>query len=93
MRATSRDYSNRHYGGNVGGPINKKSSFFFDFNRRNIEDNAITHAIYFDPATSRLSTINTAVVTPELTTTISPRLDYQLSTNNTLTARFEERVN
>jgi hypothetical protein len=87
------DYSNRMISANVGGPINKKSSFFLDLNQRNIEDNAITHAVYFDPITSSQFPINTSVVTPSGFTSISPRLDYQLSTNNTLTVRMEERVN
>ena len=44
------DYSNRMYGGNVGGPLNKQASFFVDFNERDIINNAITNAVYFDPA-------------------------------------------
>jgi hypothetical protein len=37
--------------------------------------------------------VTSAVVVPLAYTTISPRIDYQLSTNNTLTVRFEERFN
>jgi hypothetical protein len=85
------DYSNRMWSFNVGGPINKKSSFFFDFNRRDVQDNSITHAIYYDPTTASEVPINTSLVTPNAFTTFSPRVDYQLSTNNTLTARVEER--
>jgi hypothetical protein len=83
------DYSNRMYGGNFGGPINKRSSFFFDFNRREIDDNAIIHAVYLDPVSLVQSNINTAVVTPNTRMTIGPRIDYQLSKNNTLVGRFE----
>jgi len=87
------DYSNRNFGGNVGGPLNKRSSFFFDFQRRQIDDNALTNAFYVDPATFAVSPITTALVTPTHNTTISPRLDYQLTTNNTIIVRFEERLN
>src|SRR5579872_5691935 len=87
------DYSNRQYGGNVGGPINKRASFFLDYNERDITNNAITHAIFFDPTSFATTPINTSVVTPTSNKTISPRVDYQLTTNNTLTARFEERLN
>ncbi len=45
------DYSNRQYGGNVSGPINKHASFFLDYNERDITNNAITNAIYLDPTT------------------------------------------
>src|ERR1039457_3576067 len=87
------DFSNRNFGGNFGGPINKKSSFFLDFQKRDIQDNAITNAFFVDPVTFIPSQITSALVTPNHNTTISPRLDYQLSTNNTLTLRFEERLN
>jgi hypothetical protein len=83
------DYSNQMYGGNFGGPINHRSSFYVDFTRRDIQDNAIIHAIFLDPTTLLQSNIDTAVVTPNVRTTIGPRVDYQLSKNNTLVARFE----
>lgn len=86
------DYSNRQYGGYIGGPLNKHASFFLDFNERDITNNAITNAVYFNPTTFQTSPINTAVVTPMMNRTIAPRIDYQLTTNNTLTARFEERM-
>jgi len=88
------DFSNRMFSGNIGGPLGHRASFFFDFNRRDITDNVITHATYVLPSSPlALLTNNTAVVTPSNNTTISPRLDYQISTNNTLIARFEERLN
>lgn len=86
------DYSNRQYGGNVSGPINKRASFFLDYNERDITNNAITNAVYLNPSTLLPEPVNTAVVTPQMNRTISPRVDYQLNTNNTLTARFEERM-
>ena len=39
------------YTGNIGGPINKKSSFFVDFMRRQMTDNSLVNAVYIDPAT------------------------------------------
>lgn len=86
------DYSNRMYGGNLSGPLNKRASFFLDYNERDITNNAITNAIFLNPTTLQLGPVNTAVVTPQMNRTITPRLDYQLTTNNTLTARFEERM-
>jgi hypothetical protein len=83
------DYSNRMFGVNVGGPLGKRASFFFDFNRRDITDNAIVHATFLDPASLQAQEIDTAVVTPNTRTTLSPRIDYQLSTNHTLVARME----
>ena len=86
------DYSNRMFGGNVGGALSHRASFFLDYNQRDITNNAITNAIYLNPADFSVSPITTAVVTPMTNRTISPRIDYQLSTNNTLTARVEERM-
>jgi hypothetical protein len=83
------DYSNRMFGGNIGGPLGKKASFFFDFNRRDINDNSLVNAVYLDPATLAESPIQLAVVTPNTRTEIAPRIDYQLTANNTLTGRFE----
>ncbi len=87
------DFSNRMFGANVGGPINKKSSFFFSVDRRQITDNAITNAFFVDPASLGVTHLINALVTPNNMTTLSPRLDYQLSKNNTLIVRFEERLN
>jgi hypothetical protein len=83
------DYSSRMYGGNFGGPLSKRASFFLDFNRREIDNNAIVHATYLNPSTLAQQAIDTAVLTPNTRTTIAPRLDYQLTTNNTLVARLE----
>src|ERR1039458_2153464 len=83
------DFSSRMFTGNLGGPLGKRASFFFDFNRRQITDNALVDAIYVDPNSFLQSRIQEAVVTPNSRTSVGPRLDYQLSTNNTLVARFE----
>ncbi len=83
------DFSNRMITANIGGPLGKHASYFLDFNRRQITDNALVDAVFVDPTTFLQSRIQEAVVTPNMRTTIAPRFDYQLSTNNTLVARFE----
>jgi len=77
----------RTYGGNVGGPLSKRASFFFDFERRAIDDNAVINATVLDPSLN-ITPLSQAVQTPQERTTFSPRIDYQLSTNNTLTGRY-----
>ncbi len=81
------DYFSRQYGGNVSGPINKRASFFFDFEARDIDDNAIIAAQILSPSLL-ISPLNTSIVVPNRRYVFSPRLDYQLSTNNTLVARY-----
>ncbi len=74
---------------NVSGPISKKASFFIDFERRWIDDNGIINALV--PATSYpfiLSPLQEFYPTPQRRTTFSPRIDYQLNANNTLSVRY-----
>ena len=87
------DFSSRMFGGNLGGPLGKRASFFLDFNRRQVQDNALVNAIFLDPSTFQQVPIQTAVVTPNTRTTIAPRFDYAISQNHTLVARFEYGFN
>jgi Carboxypeptidase regulatory-like domain len=87
------DFSSRMWNGNLGGSLGKKASFFIDFMRRDVQDNSVIVAQYFDPASLTQSAINTAVVTPNSFTVFAPRFDYALSKNHTLTVRVEERLN
>jgi len=86
-------YSNRNFGGNGGGPINHRTSFNFDIQRRDIQNNAITNAFYVDPTTFQPLHLTNALVDPSYYLTITPRIDYAISDKNTLTVRFEERIN
>lgn len=81
------DFSRRMFGGNLSGPVNKKSSFFIDFDRRNIDDNAVINASVLNDSLV-VTPYRLAVVTPQRRTTISPRIDYQLSKNHTLVGRY-----
>ena len=74
--------------GNIGGPINKKASFFFNVQRRNIDEIAIVNATV-PGLTSDGITYNTSVPNPRTRTNIGPRIDYQLTPTNTLTARYQ----
>ena len=42
-------YHSELFNGNIGGPINKKTSFYVDGQRRDIEDDAIVNATVLDP--------------------------------------------
>ncbi len=90
--ATNRaPFQARQYGGNLSGPvIKKKASFFLDFERREIEDNAVINAVVLDTTDPTLPSrpFSLAVVTPQRRLTFSPRFDYQLNDKNTLVARY-----
>lgn len=78
----------RQYGGNLSGPISaKRASFFFDFERRETDDNDIVNATILDPAFNIIP-FSAAILTPQRRTTFSPRVDYQINPRNTLVARY-----
>lgn len=78
----------RQYGGSLSGPIiAKKASYFIDFERRETDDNEVVNAFVLDPLLNIVQDQEGFLV-PRRTTTFSPRLDYQLSDQNTLVARY-----
>jgi len=81
-------YHSLFFSGNVGGPINKNSSFFFNFERRNISSNNIVDATVLDPALNPTS-FSQAIGNPSTRTNVTPRVDFQLTPNNTLMVRYQ----
>ena len=87
---TAPDYNSQQYSGNIGGPINKKASFFFNIERRNIGALNVVSATVLDPANNfAIVPESLAVANPQTRTNLSPRIDYQLTPNNTLTVRYQ----
>ena len=80
-------YQSRQFGGNFSGSFSKKGSYFVDFERRAIDDLAVIDANILD-ANYNITPFSQSVSTPLTRTTFSPRVDYQLNANNTLTARY-----
>jgi hypothetical protein len=81
------DYHTEIYEGNFGGPLGKKASFFMDGQRRNIGDVSIINpqcGSFVLPECAQ-----TTVPNPRTRTNLSPRIDYQVAANNTLTARYQ----
>ena len=86
--ARQEPYDSVIYQGNIGGPINRKASFFLNVQRRNIDEIAVVNATVLD-ANFQPAPFNESVPNPRIRTNVSPRIDYQVSTNNTLTARYQ----
>jgi len=81
------DYHTEMYEGNFGGPLGKKASFFLNAQRRNIGDVSVVSPQCGDlvlPECAHLTVPN-----PRSRTEAGPRLDYQVTSSNTLTARYE----
>ena len=96
-------YNSEMFDGNLGGPINKKASFFIDASRRNMDDFSALNAV--DPTQlpnplptnvpanadtcSVISCLIESIANPRTRTSFSPRVDFQLTPTNTLTARYQ----
>jgi hypothetical protein len=76
------------FGGNVSGPLGKKASFFVDVDRRNIDNNGIVNATIPSLDFLASQSYKTYFPTPQRRSTFSPRVDYKLTDNNTLSFRY-----
>jgi len=87
--ANQPGYDSTQFSGTIGGPINKKASFFLDVQRRNINDLSAVNAITLDTTTFTETPLIESIPFPRHRTNITPRIDYQLGKNNTLTVRYQ----
>ena len=79
----------KEYGGSLSGPIDKKASFTLDVQRHSVNNGAIIHGITLDPQTlAVIDPFTNVFLVPQRRIVITPRVDYQLSTNQTLTFRY-----
>jgi hypothetical protein len=82
-------FRQQRYGGNISGPISKNASFFIDADRRDINDNGILNAYVLDPNNpGQIVNDRSFVPTPQQRYEVSPRVDWQLGANNTLSMRY-----
>ncbi|HKU27330.1 MAG TPA: carboxypeptidase regulatory-like domain-containing protein, partial [Candidatus Sulfotelmatobacter sp.] len=81
-------YYTTMYEGSIGGPLGKSASFFFNGQRRNINDLTAVNAQILDGNLAPFNLVE-SVSNPRHRTNLSPRLDYAVNKNNTLTARYQ----
>lgn len=84
---TKPDYNSAMFDGNFSGPINKKASFFLDAQRRDM--NGFSAISPVNPADINGPLLQESIANPYTRTSLSPRLDYAPSANNTLTMRYQ----
>lgn len=75
------------FNGDLGGPLGKKGSFFFGFQRRNIDRANLVNTVVLSPGLNIVPYVAT-VANPRVLTDIGPRADFQLSPKNTLSVNY-----
>src|SRR5690242_11902675 len=83
------DYYSTQYNGSLGGALGKKASFFFNIERRNLNELSVVDTPFVDPTTLQITQFNGAFPNPRTRTNLGQRFDYQVSSSNTLTARYQ----
>jgi hypothetical protein len=86
--SSTGDFDSTQLNGNVGGPLSKKASLFFNADYRNIANESVVSADILGPTFSP-TPFSALVPFPQWRLNIGPRLDYQLTKNNTLTVRYQ----
>ena len=76
------------YGGTLSGPLSKRASFILDTERRAIDNGSVIDAVELYPATYAITPYTGVLLAPQRRFRVSPRVDYQLSQNNTLIVRY-----
>jgi len=87
--AEQPSYHSLLYNGNIGGPvIKKKASFFFNIDRRVMDEISIINTPSLDANFNPIQ-FTQAVPNPRTRTNLTPRVDYQLNSHNTLSVRYQ----
>lgn len=92
---TSAGYESTQIQGNIGGPLGKNASFFFNTDDRDIHDQSLVSAFTLPFNCGSASLVFTqalcsqSLASPRTRFNGGPRLDYQLTKNNTLSARYQ----
>jgi hypothetical protein len=72
----------------ISGPLGKKTSFVLDANQNNVDNGSIINAVALDPRSLTASPLFQNFKTIQKRTRLYPRIDHQLTPNNTLTFRY-----
>ena len=78
----------REYGGNIGGPINVRSSFFMDVRRDATDNGSIINGVTIDPSTLVPAPLTDTYRVAQRSLRLSPRIDFQLNAQNSLTVSY-----
>src|ERR1041385_1367760 len=74
--------------GTLSGPINRKASFNLNLIREGVDNGNAVNGVILDPRTFVATAFTATPVAALRRTGLTPRVDYQLSTNHTLSVRY-----
>ena len=91
---TNAGFQSTQFEGNIGGPLGKNASLFFNIDNRDIHDQALvdtfTLGVNCNQGISLLQVpCSQSLSNPRTRLNGGPRLDYQLTKNNTFSARYQ----
>ena len=72
----------------VSGPLSKRASFNLNVTREMVDNGNVVNGVILDPRSLAATPFTDTPVSALRRTGFTPRIDYQLSTNNTLTVRY-----
>ena len=91
---TRGNFESNQVNGNIGGGLGKHASLFFNADYRNIANSSVINAQILGPApTFTPQAYQALFALPQYRLNIGPRLDWQVSKNNTLTVRYQYERN
>lgn len=78
----------REYGGDFGGPLNRKLSFFLNVDGAAINNGANIDTVTLDPQTLAIAPFTSVFTVPQRRIIVTPRVDYQVNANHTVSFRY-----
>src|SRR5258708_25580675 len=75
-------YYSTQYSANLGAPLGKKASVFFNIERRNLNELSVINTPFVDPSTLQFTQFTDAVSNPRTRTNLSQRLAHQGAHHN-----------
>jgi hypothetical protein len=90
--AEKAPFFSTEYSGQVGGPLNKRTSFLANA-RADFFDNGLISNGYVLNSTLAIAPFNSITSEPQRRYVLGPRVDYRINDNNTLTVRYQTTIN
>ena len=91
--AEKSPFFSTEYSGQIGGPLNKRTSFLTSARADFFDNGLITNGYVVNAGTLGITPFNSVTTEPQRRYVVAPRIDYRINENNTLTARYQTTIN